>query len=105
MVAATFIDPSNRSAYHVALHMAVRAKVYSALLKTDDVLLQSVLDKNLSLPKMILKPSETFGDNTNHSLADMLPKIMTSDNLPAAWAYAAQNLQHLLLIYRSFKNW
>ena len=30
--ALSFIEPSNRAAYLAALHMAVRAKIYSALL-------------------------------------------------------------------------
>ena len=39
--ALAFIDPSNRPAYFVALHKAVRARVYSALLKSENALLQS----------------------------------------------------------------
>ena len=77
----------------LALHNAVRATIIITLLKTEDALLESALYKILPLPKMILKLSETFGDKTNHSC-----KIMTSDNLPAAYAC----MQHLLLICRGF---
>ena len=65
--ALSFIDPSNRTAYFVALQNAVRATIVITLLKTEDALLESVLDKDLSLPDMIKKLSGTFGDNTNHS--------------------------------------
>ena len=69
--ALSFIEPSNRAAYVVALRMAVRAKIYSALLKSEYALLQSILDMDLSLPDIIKKLSETLGDNMNHSLADI----------------------------------
>ena len=39
------------------------AKIYSALLKTEDALLQSALDMNLPLPDMTKKLNTTLGDN------------------------------------------
>ena len=103
--ALAFIEPSNRAAYFVALHKAVRARVYSALLKSENALLQSVLDMDLSLPEMIKKLNTTFGDNTNHSLADILSEIMeTSGNLPRSYAGLISYMQQFLKLIRRYND-
>ena len=84
--ALTFIEPSNRSTYFDSLGRAVRAKMYSALLKSENALLQSALDMDLSLPEMMKKLDITFGDNTTHSLTDILAMIMQTTNLPTTYA-------------------
>ena len=51
--AFSFIDPSNRPAYFIALRKAVRAKMYAALPIVNNALLQSILDMDLSLPDRV----------------------------------------------------
>ena len=85
--------------------MAVRAKIYSTLLKTEDALLQSVLDMDLSLPDMIKKLNTTPGDNTNHSLADILSEIIeTSGNLPRSYAGLINYLQKFFKLIRRYND-
>ena len=103
--ALSFVDPSNRSAYFAALRKAVRAKIYAALLKINNALLQSILDMDLSLPDMIKKLSATSGNNTDHSLADLLSEIMKiSENLPRSYAGLVNYLQQFLKLLRRYNN-
>ena len=81
-----FVDPSNRSAYFIALQNSVRAQLIIALLKTEDALLDSVLDMDLPPPEMMKKLNKTFGGNTDHSLSDILSDIVESGNLPTSYA-------------------
>ena len=79
--------------------------MYSALLKSENALLQSVLDMDLSLPEMIKKLNTTFGDNTNHSLADILSEIMeTSGNLPRSYAGLISYMQQFLKLIRRYND-
>ena len=103
--ALEFVDPSNRPAYFVALQNSVRAAIVIALLKSEDALLESVLYMDLPLPEMIMKLNETFGDNTNHSLADILSEIMeTSGNLPRSHAGLINYLQKSLKLIRRYND-
>ena len=103
--ALEFVDPSNRPAYFVALQNSVRAAIVIALLKTEDALLESVLYMDLPLPEMIMKLNETFGDNTNHSLADILSEIMqTSGDLPKSYAGLISYMQQFLKLIRRYND-
>ena len=94
--ALAFIEPSNRSTYFDSLGRAVRAKMYFALLKSENALLQSVLDKDLSLPEMMKKLDITFGDNTTHSLSDILSVIVETTNLPTTYAEVVSFTQEFI---------
>jgi len=79
------------------LGRAVRAKVYSALLKSENALLQSVLDMDLSLPEMMKKLDITFGDSTTHSLTDILSMIVETSDLPTTYAGVVDYTQKFTL--------
>ena len=103
--AFSYIDPSNRPAYFVALRKAVRAKMYAALLKVNNALLQSILDLELSLPNMMKKLSATFGDTTDHSGVDLLQEIMqTRDVLPKSFVGLIEYLQQFVKLLNRYNN-
>ena len=102
--ALTFIDPSNRSAYFDSLGRAVRAKMYFALLKSENSLLQSVLDMDLSLPEMMKKLDITFGDSTNHSLTDILSMIVETSDLPTTYAGVVDYTQKFTKLIARYKK-
>ena len=60
---------------------------------------------DLPLPEMIIKLNTTFGDNSNHSLADILSEIMeTSGTLPISYAGIITYLQEFLKLVRRYND-